>query len=386
MKRLFIILFGFILLINCKFSYSHNNVINNSPETNSNEVLIKNFHPGEIWTDMNGKHINAHGGGVIFYEGKYYWIGEHKDSGTSNALAGIRMYSSEDLYNWKDEGIVLAVDPENSGSDIEKGCIMERPKVVYNKKTGKFVIWFHLELKNKGYKAARYAVATSDKITGPYRMEYSARSCKDIWPLNMSLKERSEAIKSFQDKEESGKENSVLKGKFVARDLKEGQMSRDMTIFVDDDGKAYHIFSSEENATLHIAELSDDYLYHSGKWIRILPGRSNEAPAIMKKDGKYWLITSGCTGWAPNKARLAVSESIWGPWKELPNPCRGLNAEKTFNGQSTYILKVEGKKDSWIFMADIWKPENQLDSRYIWLPIEFENNVPVINWNDEWGL
>lgn len=46
-------------------------------------------------------------------------------------------------------------------------------------------------------------------------------------------------------------------------------MSRDMTLFVDDDGKAYHIYSSEDNLTLQIAELSDDYLSHTGKYIRI---------------------------------------------------------------------------------------------------------------------
>ena len=74
---------------------------------------------------------------------------------------------------------------------------------------------------------------------------------------------------------------------FVKRDLEGGQMSRDMTLFVDDDGKAYHIYSSEDNLTLQIAELSDDYLSHTGKYIRIFPGGHNEAPAIFKKDGIY---------------------------------------------------------------------------------------------------
>lgn len=49
----------------------------------------------------------------------------------------------------------------------------------------------------------------------------------------------------------------------------------------------------------------------------------NEAPAIFKKDGTYWMITSGCTGWAPNAARLFSAPSIWGPWKQHPNPCQG---------------------------------------------------------------
>jgi beta-xylosidase len=143
----------------------------------------------------------------------------------------------------------------------------------------------------------------------------------------------------------------------------------DPNLFVDDDGKAYHIYSSEDNLTLQIAELSDDYLSHTGKYIRIFPGGHNEAPAIFKKDGIYWMITSGCTGWEPNKARLLTATSILGEWKQLPIPCVGENADKTFGGQSTYVLPLQGTEKQFIFMADSWRPESLADSRYIWLPI-----------------
>ncbi|KAA6310420.1 hypothetical protein EZS27_038272, partial [termite gut metagenome] len=33
------------------------------------------FTPGAIWPDNNGVHINAHGGGILYHEGKYYWFG-----------------------------------------------------------------------------------------------------------------------------------------------------------------------------------------------------------------------------------------------------------------------------------------------------------------------
>ena len=49
---------------------------------------------------------------------------------------GVEVYSSTDLMNWTDEGVALAVSEED-GHDIERGCIMERPKVVYNDKTKK---------------------------------------------------------------------------------------------------------------------------------------------------------------------------------------------------------------------------------------------------------
>jgi len=168
---------------------------------------------------------------------------------------------------------------------------------------------------------------------------------------------------------------AVRKGLFIKRDFKHGQMSRDMTLYVDDDGKAYHIFSSEDNLTLHIAELTDDYLHHSGRYTRVAPAGHNEAPAIFKKDGTYWMITSGCTGWKPNEARMFSATSIWGPWTQHPNPCVGPKAEITFGGQSTFILPY---KDGFIFMADIWRPRHPSDARYIWLPIEFKDGKPVI--------
>ena len=104
---------------------------------------------GGLWPDDKGVHVNAHGGGVLFAEGRYWWFGEHKVAGTlgNTAQVGVHAYSSEDLANWKDEGIALSVidDPK---SDIFKGCILERPKVVRMPATGKYVMYFHLE-KNK---------------------------------------------------------------------------------------------------------------------------------------------------------------------------------------------------------------------------------------------
>ena len=120
------------------------------------------FHPGEIWRDTDGVHINAHGGGVLHHDGVYYWFGEHKVAGRigNTAQVGVQCYSSTDLYNWKNEGVALSVVDE-PGHDIERGCVIERPKVIHNATTGKFVMWFHLELKGQGYSAARTAVAVS---------------------------------------------------------------------------------------------------------------------------------------------------------------------------------------------------------------------------------
>ncbi|GAB6007441.1 family 43 glycosylhydrolase [Dysgonomonas reticulitermitis] len=345
------------------------------------------IYPGAVLPDNNGVHVNAHGGGILYHNDKYYWFGEHKGEHSSSAFVGVTCYSSGDLYNWKDEGVALSVS-NDPNSDIVSGCVLERPKVIYNEKTKKFVMYFHLELKGKGYEAARVAIATSDKITGPYTYLKSYRPNAGHWPINLTEAQRADTttLINFAEWWTPEWRKATIDGMFVRRDYEGGQMSRDMTLYVDDDGKAYHIYSSEENLTIQLAELTDDYLGHTGKYIRIAPAGHNEAPSLFKKDGKYFMITSGCTGWDPNAARLFTADNIWGPWTEHPNPCVGAGADLTFESQSTYIQPVIGKKDAFIFMADRWTPKHPIDARYIWLPILFENGLPVLKWFDKWDL
>jgi hypothetical protein len=348
------------------------------------------FKPGQIWPDNAGRHINAHGGGIIYFNDTYYWFGEYRlvRLEKDKSQYGVSCYSSKDLLNWKNEGLAFRVTNDTS-SILNTGCMIERPKVIYNKKTGKFVMWFHHELKGEGYKAALTGVAVSDNITGPYKYIRSLRPNAGFWPLNFP-----EEFKKSKVKEDDLKIGSdewklaVREGLFVRRDFEKGQMARDMTIFVDKDGKAYHVHSSEENMTLHISELTDDYLDFTGRYIRVLPGESNEAPAIFCSKGKYFMVTSGTTGWKPNAARLSVAKKIFGEWKSIGNPCRGNDDEIkiTFGSQSSQILSVHGKKNVFIYMGDRWKPDDLADSRHIWLPVEWEDGKPVIRWYQNWNL
>lgn len=345
---------------------------------------------GGVWPDTNGKHINAHGGSIFCYRGTYYWYGESRSAdGKPYSSLGVSCYTSKDLKTWKNRGLVLKVTDE-SGSDIEGGCIIERPKVLYNAKTGKFVMWFHLELKGQGYMAARAAVAESDTPFGPFRFLRSSRVNASRYPIGFSKPDTTDLRHQLlypELKEWWSAEwlKQIERGMFFMRDFDGGQMARDMTIFVDDDGKAYHIYSSEDNLTLQIAQLTDDYLYHTGSYVRVAAGGQNEAPTIFKQDGTYWMITSGCTGWAPNAARMFRASNIFGPWEQVANPCRGEGADTTFGAQGTYIYKVETQAQrkmfdgaDYVFMADIWNPNQLSDSRHLWLPIHFENGMPVL--------
>jgi hypothetical protein len=331
------------------------------------------FEPGAIWPDDKGVHINAHGGGLLEHQGVYYWFGEHKVEGDAGnrAQVGVHVYSSRNLTDWRDEGIALAVSADPA-SDIVKDSVIERPKVIYNARTGKFVMWFHLELKGLGYQAARSGVAVADKVTGPYVYQKSFRPNAGAWPVNVT-----------DDLKQPGEKNAL------ARDHEKGQMARDMTLFVDDDGSAYHLYASEDNRTMHVSRLTPDYLRPAGEYARVMPFADDEAPAIFKQNGKYYLVTSGLSGWAPNAAKSYVADHIFGPWTALGNPVRGTpeQARITFGGQSTHALTLRRKGcERHILMLDIWRPKNAIDGRYAWLPVEWEEGKPVMRWRERWSL
>jgi hypothetical protein len=359
-----------------------------------NSPKYSTFRPGELWLDNRGVHINAHGGGVLFHDGVYYWFGEHKIAGGAGNTAhvGVHVYSSRDLCNWTDEGIALPVSDE-PGSPIARGCILERPKVIYNPRTKQFVMWFHLEPKDAGYAGALSGVAVAHNITGPYQFLRALRPNAGVWPSNVPDADKRELGGAERERLDvmdlaGGPRPWYPKHLLFRRDFAGGQMARDMTLFVDDDGVAYHIYASEGNGTLHISCLSDDFLSPAGQFVRALPGRFNEAPALFKCGGRYFMFTSDCTGWVPNPARLLAADSIWGPWEELGNPCLGGGPQiaNTFESQSTFVLPVQGWRDAFIFMADRWRPENAIDGRYVWLPIAFQHGVPVLAWRSEWSL
>ena len=297
----------------------------------------------EVWTDIKGNVIQAHGGAVIWDKGRYYWFGENKNGPTYKRpgeyervdVIGISCYSSENFVDWVNEGIALEADTCDLNSDIHISKVVERPKVVYCEKSKKYVMWVHVDESN--YSKAAAGVALSDKITGPY-----------------------EYIRSIKPN---------------------GIDSRDMTVFKDSDGKGYLIHSGDWNKTMYISQLNDEYTDTTGEYIRIFEDESREAPAIFKRNNKYYLITSGCTGWEPNEAMYAVAEKMMGEWTAIGNPCIGKDAELTFRAQSTYVL--ERDTDSYILMLDIWKPENLSDSRYVWLPIVFDGDNIQIAWCSE---
>ena len=305
------------------------------------------FRPGTTWNDDAGRPIQAHGGGILHDKGTWYWYGEDKSPGDWNGtgtgrVSWVRCYSSRDLYTWHDEGTVLKAALDQEGHDLAPGRVVERPKVLFNGKTNRYVMWMHID--SGDYKYARTGVAVSPAPTGPF-----------------------EYLGSFRPNDSE---------------------SRDMTVWQDDDGTAYLVHSSEGNATLHIARLSDDYLKPSGQFVRVFEGRYREAPAVFKHAGKYHIVSSSCSGWKPNEAEYAVADSMMGEWKVVGNPCLGSEeqAKLTYHSQSTFCLPAPGRPGCFIFMADRWNSRDLPDSRYIWLPLRVTDGRAEITWRDNWDM
>lgn len=341
--------------------------------------------PGQIWLDTNGKRIQAHGGSVRYENGTYYFYGENKEftDGKSGIITyGIRCYSSKNLCDWEDMGLIIPPDLKDRSSPLHPSAKAERPHIVYNQNTGKYVCYLKLMSPDGTQKTT---ILVSDRFDGGYEIARTG------WqPL--------------------------------------GKNAGDFDLQVDGEtGKAYYIFE-EVHSRLVIAELTEDYLDTTGVYSTHFengnPPFVREAPAHFVRNGKHYLITSGTTGYYPNPSELAVAEDWHGPYTILGNPHPGDPTGTSFHSQVSSVFKVEGQ-DLYIACGDRWLPDRmflccetyarlfeqaftsdgQVDfsvieaecaahgvtftpdiskADYVWLPFRFDGQMGYLDWQEEW--
>lgn len=276
------------------------------------------IHPGDPWTDNRGNQVQAHGGGIIKIGDLYYWFGEYRGKDVEPGYRYVGCYSSSDLAHWTYLHKIRFSAPVGFNP---RRWVLERPKVYYNARSGKYVMYFHLDKGN--YSAAEVGIAVSAQVDSGYRI------VKHFRPFGME--------------------------------------SRDIGQFIDDDGSAYLIFESRPTHGFVIAKLSGDYMDVAEKVCLIT--EPIEGGALVHYQGLYYIIGSHLTGWKPNPNLYATATSLAGPWSRFRNIAP--EAVNTYGAQSTMMLKVEGTRDTTvIFMGDIWKPATQWDSRYLWMPLQ----------------
>ncbi|KAL3439913.1 glycosyl hydrolase [Aspergillus insuetus] len=274
----------------------------------SPSTLLQGLHGPPV----NGHHTQAHGGGIIKVGSTFYWHGEDKTHGTG--FQNINCYSSTDLVQWHYEGSSLT---QQASGELGPNRIVERPKVVYNKPSGKYVMFLHVD--DVDYLEGKAGIATCDTVNGGY--EYLG----SFHPL--------------------------------------GYESRDMGVFVDDNDKGYLICEDRPNG-IHIFELSQDYLSIVNQ-VHLFPEHL-ESPAMIKRDGLYYLFASGLTFWFANDNLYTTATSLTGPWAEWRMFAKPASA--TYSSQVSFILPIG--PSSALYMGDRWQYPGLPRSTYVWLPLE----------------
>lgn len=309
-------------------------------------VNLKTLRNGELWLDTEGEPIDAAGGCIIKVGSTYYWYG--------NSGVYVNCYSSTDLVNWTFQNAIVGPGTKDTSgqeaADLAIPCVVERPKVIYNSTTGKYVLWFHYDSPNYGL--GKVAVATSSTPTGDF---------------------------TYQGSFNPG-----------------GLDARDMTIYQDTDGSAYLIASTVVNGRLSLFKLSNDYLtctfmynIYGGETVGgYYAGR--EAPAVVKENGVYYLITSSCAGWYPNQAQYStcstnLASSTAASWSGM----KPVGNSSAFYSQSTWALTLNGTSGtSYMLMSDRNRIPGTGDQNFyfVWFPLKITNGVPSFEFSDTIAL
>nr|WP_221401505.1 family 43 glycosylhydrolase [Paenibacillus phyllosphaerae] len=339
--------------------------------------------PGQVWLDTEGKRIHAHGGSILYLDGVFYWYGENKEKSTpGNGIWhwGVRCYASRDLYNWEDKGLIIPPDLENKQSSLHPSRFMDRPHIIYNRSTKKFVCWLKVMQPDHSQKST---VLIADDILGPYTMVRDG-----LKPLGMS--------------------------------------AGDFDLVVNpSDGKAYYYFE-RVHSELICADLTDDYTdvtgYYSTHFPQSHPPYVREAPAHFYRNGLHYLVTSGTTGYFPNPSEVACSKLYHGPFEVLGDPHVGDESNTSFHSQICSVFKHPHKKDLYIALADRWitehtpgnpqtyeeaaaifdrlfgpsdtselngdnfAPVDTSKATFVWLPFRFDGKMAYLDWKDEWRI
>ncbi|MCK2022671.1 family 43 glycosylhydrolase [Microbacterium sp. kSW2-24] len=343
--------------------------------------------PGQPWLDTDGNRIQAHGGSILHHDGLFVWYGENKERttpGSGNWHWGVRAYTSTDLINWDDQGLIIPPVLDDPTSPLHPAQKMDRPHIIFNESTGKFVCW--LKIMGEDQQQTQVStVLTADSLFGPYEVVRTG-----LRPLGMD--------------------------------------AGDFDLVVDPATRKAYYFFEKVHTDVVCVELTDDYtdvtpnaslhFPHSG------PPFNREAPAYFKRGERHYLVTSSTTGYFPNPSEFATARDFHGPWEVIGDAHPADESRTSFSSQISSVFQHPHKKELYIALADRWLPElpaempnvfdavaarmegrpspqtsgmnlaeimqlgageNTAVADYVWLPIRFDGERPVIEWLDEWS-
>lgn len=291
-------------------------------------VTIQN---GLSWKTKTGSTVQAHAPGFVRVGDLWYMVGEDR---SNTWHPDVNLYSSTDLVHWTFEKKII----ENGVATSELGSsrMIERPKLMYNASTDKYVVWCHYESSN--YSASEAACFECDSVNGAYTYVWSGR------PLDVK--------------------------------------SRDCNVFQDTDGTAYFISTTEENQHLGLFRLDEDY-HTATEHTQLFSWQSREAPAIVKVGSRYFMFNSACSGWEPNQCKMSYTNNLKSGWSSLQN----IGNSNAFDTQAAAILVVEGtKKTTYLYVGDRWYDPELGNTKTIIFPIEFNGTSCNFTYRERFDL
>lgn len=278
--------------------------------------------PGRPWLDTKGERIQAHGGAVYYEDGVYYWYGENKaytDGKNGVWTWGIKVYASTDLINWDDRGYLIPPVIDDPNSSLFPAKRVDRPHIVRSRETGKYVCWIKLS----GPEAA-FTVWQADALLRPYVQ------------VHAMYNPGGHKIGDFD----------------IAQDEATGRAY----IYMDADHEAMVCMELSGDCTKAVREVSRSYA-------GLHPPITREAPALFEAMGKKYMLTSGMTGYVPNRSDCAASDTWDGAFASIGDPHVDDASCASFNSQISKVFRVHGRDNLFIAMADRWLPRYPVDKR-----------------------
>jgi Glycosyl hydrolases family 43 len=293
--------------------------------------------------DTSGNLVNAHGVGFIRVGNTYYMVGEQRSgkndtySGSTangeDAFSGISMYSTTDFVNWAFVGTVVTPVP---GTILYPPQCGERPKILYNASTSKYVIYIKMmtQTGSPSVYIGSFAVLTSSSISGPYALQGT-----------LSL---------------TGAD--------------------DFQVFQDTDGSQYLVRSEGK-----LYKFSAD-----GLSINTTPVKtgiqSGEGVSLYQAGSTYFWQSSQGSYWHCNDNSYSTATSLTGTWTSHGNFCP--SGSKTWESQDTAVVTVAGTSGTtYIYVGDRWANGHLPASTLVMQPFTVSGSTESIpTYNPIWKL
>jgi Glycosyl hydrolases family 43 len=297
-----------------------------------------------FWNDTNGNPIYSQGGGVFKFGDTYYWYGVHytgaelyranptrKYDGNVQFVS-IPVYSSKDLVNWKFENRVATRSTGvGSGANLGGAGWVGRLGVSYNENTGKYVL--AVQMWHTGRGGHGVLLLQGDSPTDTFDYGY------------------------FQTQIT----NSPTTG------------TGDQTVFTDDNGKDYLIFSNREGRSRgFVAKFRESDSLRIEPAVEIRRGAGREGNAMFKLDGKYYHAASDLHGWntSVNYVNESTSSNVQGSYSS-EYVLAGTEMDYSHVTQTGFFVTVKGtKQNTVVYAGDRW-------ADFAWNGIGYNQWVPI---------